>query len=139
MIKLNYYNVNSKAFTEALFYLAAQSDFSDFKTTYNVSKIAKKFSEELDAAKDSYAKFITKFLYKDEAGNFVPQQGGMSPFKIDPEKESEFLKASQEFMEFEFAIDASPINVKSLGGVKLSPKQVIALEPILDPASLSQL
>lgn len=140
MIKLSYKTLNSESFNQAIGLLASQNAFATFDATYNVAKITKKFHQELTMARELYSKWTEKFFEKDEAGKFkmAEKPHPLTPWKIKDGMEEEFNKAMEDFLKTEITIAAKPLAIHDLGGVKLSPQQIIALEPIFDPSAFEK-
>ena len=140
MIKLNYKTLNSEGFNQALAQLSAQNGFATFDATYNVARIAKQFGEELKLARELYGKWTKKFLVKGEDGKFKPAQKPhpLCPWEIKEGMDEEFNKAMEDFLKTEISLNAKPLAIHDLGGVKVSPHQVLALEPIFDPAAFEK-
>jgi hypothetical protein len=143
MIKLSYKLMNNEGFNEALATLSSSKGFADVRTAYNVGKIAKKYSEALQVARRVYTEKSEKFLVKDDTGAFVQAEtpNGLCPFQIKEGMKEEFEAMMADFMQTEIAIEVFPLELESLGDVKLSPLQVLALEPLLvvEPVSGEQL
>jgi len=140
VIKLNYKTLNSEGFNQALAQLSAQSGFASFDATYNVAKIAKQFGEELKLARELYGKWTEKFLVKGEDGKFKPAQKPhpLCPWEIKEGMEEEFNKAMEDFLKTEISLNAKPLAIHDLGQIRLSPHQVLALEPIFDPSAFEK-
>lgn len=140
VIKLNYKTLNSEGFNQALAQLSAQNGFASFDATYNVAKIAKQFGEELKHARELYGKWTEKFLVKGEDGKFKPAQKPhpLCPWEIKEGMEEEFNKAMEDFLKTEVTLNAKPLGINELGSIRLSPHQVLALEPIFDPSAFEK-
>jgi hypothetical protein len=131
VIKLNYKTLNSEGFNQALAQLSAQNGFASFDATYNVAKIAKQFGEELKLARELYGKWTEKFLVKGEDGKFkMSAKPHLCPWEIKEGLEEEFNKAMEDFLNTEITLNAKPLAIHDLGQIRLSPHQVLALEPI---------
>lgn len=140
VIKLNYKTLNSEGFNQALAQLSAQNGFASFDATYNVAKIAKQFGEELKLARELYGKWTEKFLVKGEDGKFKPAQKPhpLCPWEIKEGMDEEFNKAMEDFLKTEITLNAKPLAIHDLGQIRLSPHQVLALEPIFDPSAFEK-
>jgi len=137
-IKLNYGQLNSADFNQALTLLSAQQGFSSMQSAYNVARIVRQFQKELKIAREMYNDFVNDFTVKDETGKpkvaATPQP--FCPWEIIPEKMEEFNKKVEDFLKVEVELASSPVALADLGSVKLSPQHLMTLEPILDqPAS----
>lgn len=140
MITLNYKVLNSEGFNQALATLASQTGFSDFQAAYNVAKLTRQFGEELKIARELYAKWTEKFMVKDENGQpkraTVPHP--LCPWEIKEGMTEEFNKEMDNFLKTEITIKATPIKIQDLGQIRLSPTQVLSLEPVFDPAAFEK-
>jgi len=140
VIKLNYKTLNSEGFNQALGQLSAQNGFASFDATYNVAKLTKHFGEELKLARELYSKWTEKFLVKGEDGKFkmATKPHPLCPWEIKEGMEEEFNKAMEDFLKTEVTLSAKPLSIHDLGQVRLSPQQVLALEPIFDPSAFEK-
>jgi len=140
MLKINYKLLNSDIFNKELSELTKKSGFSNFKASYNVAKIARKFTKELGMARGAYADWIKEYLVKEEDGKFKlsepPNQ--YTPYQIQDGKEEEVAKKVEDFFATELEIEAAPITLDDLGSIQLTPHQILVLEPIFDPSSFAQ-
>ncbi len=141
MIKLTYKELNSEGFNEGLKALMNQKNFATFQATYNVSKIIRKFNKELSQARELFAQWTKEYTAKNEDGTpkMATNPHPLFPFEIVEGKAEEFSKKIDEFMNTEIVIEAMPVKATDLENVHLSPKQILALEPIFDSASLEEL
>lgn len=133
-IKLTYAQLNEPALFQSLNALAAEKDFPEFKTAYSVSKLVRRIRNELRVAAEHHKEIIMPFVEKDEAGKAkTDERGGVT---IAPEKKAEWDEKLQQFLDHEVEFDVDPIKVTELGAIKLSPNDILALEPIFDKSSL---
>lgn len=139
MIKLSYKTLNSASFNETLGYLSQQKDFANFQAAYNVAKLMRKVQEELKIARELYTKKTDELLVKDEKGQHVLAKTPTSytPFEILEGKTEEFGKLLEEFLATEIEIEGRYLQVTEMGQVKLSPQQMLNLEPIWDPSTFA--
>ncbi len=137
MIKLTYKTLNSQSFNQALEYLTAQQGFANFNAAYNVAKISRKIQEELKIARELYTKATDVLLEKDEKGQPVMAKtpNPWTPFQILEGKTEEYGKLFEEFLAKEIQIEGRYIQTQDVGNVKLSPQQMLTLEPIFDPST----
>lgn len=140
MIKLTYKTLNDEGFNKALATLAAQTGYSDFQASYNVAKIARKFGIELKTARETYAKWVDAFIVREEDGTpkMAAQPNQHIPWEIKEGMQDEFEKGMENFLKTEITIEAAPLKLSDLGQVKLSPLQILTLEPVFDQAAFSQ-
>ena len=139
MIKISYKELNSEGLNQALAQLGSQSNFASFDAAYNVAKITKQFQENLEIAREMYAKWTKEFLVVDEAGKLKPATvpHPLCPWEIKEGMTEEFNKKMEEFLNTQAEINAMPLTPQALGNVKLSPHQILNLKPLFD-SSVSQ-
>ena len=137
MITLDYKTLNSEQFNHALAVLSNQTGFSNFQAAYNVAKIAKQFGEELKTARELYGKWTEEFLVKDENGKnkMAEKPHPLCPFEIKDGMITKFDEEMDKFLNTKITLAAAPLSISDLGSIKLSPAQVLALEPIFDPSA----
>lgn len=137
MITLNYKTLNSEQFNHALATLSNQTGFSNFQAAYNVAKIAKQFGEELKIARELFSKWTDEFVVKDEAGKnkMASTPHPLCPWEIKEGMITKFDEEMDKFLKTQITIKASPLSIADLGQIRLSPAQVLALEPIFDPSA----
>jgi len=136
-IKLDYKTLNSEQFNHALAVLSNQTGFSNFTAAYNVAKIAKQFGEELKLARELYSKWSDEFVVKDESGKpkMAEKPHPLCPWEIKEGMITKFDEEMQKFLNTQVVISAKPLSIQDLGQIRLSPAQVLALEPIFDPSA----
>lgn len=134
MINLSYKVINSESFNQALSYLAQQQGFSNFQAAYNVARIVRQFKKEVTTAREIYQKWADEYFVKNEKSGYETAENpsAICPFKIKDGKEQEFEQKMADFLKTEVEIKSSLLSPGDMGGVKLSPQQILALEPILD-------
>lgn len=121
MIELTWGTVRTESFQNALGRVASCTDL-DFKIAYSASRILSKIKSELDAADDMYKKLLSKHADIDK------EQG---TYKVRPENLELWKKEVSEFLDTKFVIEKNKLQVSSLEKVKLSPAEILALEPIV--------
>lgn len=138
MIKLTYKDLNSESLNKALAEITLAQGYSDIKASYNVAKITRNFSSGLRKAREEYAEWSKDFLVRDEAGNFklAANPSPIMPYEITAGREEEFAKQLEEFMGTGVEIEAHPIKVSDVAGLKLSPHQLITLEGLFEAQAL---
>jgi len=134
MIKLDYRTLNSEAFNKALVSLIKQEGFSTARVAYNISKIYRLFRKELAFAREQYAKMVKPFLVTDENGEFKisEKRHPFCPWEILEGKEESFNTLIHDFLSTEVILEVTPLSLNDMGSVKLSPADLMALEPIFE-------
>lgn len=140
VIKLNYKTLNSEGFNQALAALANQNEFASLDVSHNVARLTRQFAAELKRARELYAEWTKPFLVIDEVGKYklAEKKHPLCPWEIQAGKEDEFNQCMDKFLNTEVALIAKPLTIHDLGTIKLTPVQVLNLEPIFDPAAFSQ-
>jgi len=133
-IKLTYSDLNSEGFADALGELANQKGFATFPAAYNIAKIYRKFNNEMKLAREAYFDWSKDYFVKDDEGKFkaASTPSALTPWEIKEDKVEEFHKKMSDFLSTKITIHADPIKIEDLGTVKMSPKQIVSLESIID-------
>ena len=140
VIKLNYKTLNSEGFNQALASLANQNEYVSAEAAHNVARLTRQFAAELKRARELYAEWTKPFLVVDETGRYklAEKKHPLCPWEIQAGKEDEFNHGMDKFLNTEIAIIAKPLTLQDLGNIKLTPVQMLNLEPIFDPSVFSQ-
>lgn len=113
---------------------AAITELQDQKLPFKLSLILAKNAGALKKETDFYIeqerKFATDYLEQDENGQFV--QTAENVFKIKEGMEEECRKAREELDGFTTEVELRMIPVSLVENLELTPKQVEALEMILE-------
>lgn len=120
MIELTWAHVRDHNFQAGLEKLATTP--FEFKTGYQVSKIKAKVVSEATTAQEWFVKLVKTLGDLDEA---------TGQFKIKPENEEKWKAEVKSFSETKFTIEKHKLNVADLSIAKLTPNEILALEPIL--------
>lgn len=133
-IKLNYSQINSADVNQTLMMLASQNGFSTMQASYNVARIKRQFDKEMKVARELYNNFVKDFTVKDEQGNPKPATvpHPYCPFELIEEKRAEFDKKVEDFLKVEVELQSHMIQPSDLGTIKLSPQQMLVLEPFIN-------
>lgn len=128
-IKLTYKELNNLNLGKALKKLR---DFEGFRgqLKYNVTKIARKFDEEIQIATQAYVDIVKKCAIKDEKGAVLPGEGGKG-FNISADKIEEFETEMKAFDATEIEIPVHHIRMDQLEEVPLSPNDLLVLDPFV--------
>lgn len=84
-------------------------------------EISKEYNEEI----------VEKFADRDEAGNFKPADREGLPFGIKEGMHEEFVQAARAFDQKVAEVDTPKLFVTGIQEIKLSPRDIDALSPIL--------
>ena len=98
------------------------------KTSYRVSKILRKVIAELKTLEDERQKLIKKYAVADDKGIK----------KVPDDKMEEFNKDWASLLEMEVKMDIELIPLDMLEGVKLSAKEMMDLDEIIDLTGLEK-
>lgn len=107
------------------------------KPAYNISKIQNKLDSELKSLQKLYRDLVKRHAVLDEKGNIVEPQGPGS-YKLKEESVEAFKKEQEELFGLFFEIEKiHPLKLVDLEGANLTPYEITALEPFLDPNELA--
>jgi hypothetical protein len=95
------------------------------KTAYMLSKLAQKIEPELKNFQNSNNKLIEKYGQRDE-NNEIINNNGIVPIILD--KKEDYKKEIEELLNIEIDIDFEPMSIKSLGDIKIAPKDLFVLD-----------
>ena len=95
--------------------------------SYSIVKNIKSVEEEYKIITDKKNKLVNKYGVKDKNGKLVTLENG----NIKLNDVESFAKDLDELMEIDSSIDLIKIKFSNLSGIKLSPKAIMFLEPIL--------
>ena len=112
----------------------ALNELQETKIPFKLGLIIAKDLSALNKEQEFYVEqernFATKYLETDENGQFVQDQPGA--FKIKEGLEQECRDARKALDEFEIDIDLKKIPVELIESLDFTPKQLIALEAIIE-------
>ena len=114
--------------------LDACNELRDTKMPFKLSLILAKNIAALTSEQDFYIErekeFATKYLDTDENGQFIQQ--GPNAFKIKDGMERECMEARTELNNFESEVNLRMIPVNLIEDMEFTPKQLEALEMIIE-------
>lgn len=125
-MELNFNQIN--ALSETLGELKDQS--LPFKLSLIIAKDMGILAKEIEFYIEQERKFANDYLQKDENGMFIQESEGV--FKIIEGKEEECRAARVELDKFTTEVDLRKIPVSLIENLELTPKQVGALEVIIE-------
>lgn len=125
-MELNFNQIN--ALSETLGELKDQS--LPFKLSLIIAKDMGLLAKEIEFYIEQERKFANDYLQKDENGMFIQESEGV--FKIIEGKEEECRAARVELDKFTTEVDLRKIPVSLIENLELTPKQVGALEVIIE-------
>lgn len=136
MIKLTYRDMNNYAFVNAVNNLAEHRGF-DTKTAYNIGKIKAFIDRGTRQGRELFTENLKKYADLNEDGSIkYADPNDPRSFNIPKEKEADFRRTNEEFLDSYYEIPRFKISVSKLEGAGLSPSDLIALEPILTDLEL---
>jgi len=136
MIKLKLRHLNSEIFQKAITKLTKSASFSDFKSSYNMAKIARKVWNETRTAHEAFTVQVGSFYEKDDKGAFIPASKEQmavtgSAWKIKEGEEKAYVAKLEEMLDADVEIDCQLVEPSSLDSAGITPQEAIAIEPIL--------
>ena len=96
-------------------------------TSYSIVKNIQSVEEEYKIITDKRNELVNKYGVKDKNGELVTLENG----NIKLNDVESFAKDLDELMEIDSTISLIKIKFNNLSGIKLSPKAIMFLEPIL--------
>lgn len=126
MIELNYKNLNTPAFTTGLAKILKETNVP-IPLGVELVRIARRVHDERITSAAAYRKLLEK--YGTLAGNSFT-------FHSDEGREA-YLEELKAFEQVSFQVEADKVKLDQLGDVRLSPVELMALEPILDVQTVS--
>ena len=97
--------------------------------SFKIGKILKRVNEEMTDFNKIREKMIYKYAEIDEAGEIIVENGNI---KIKPEKFDSFQKELEDLLSLKINIEGEKIPIEWLGDLKITPKEIIALEAFLE-------
>jgi len=125
-MELNFNQVNN--LNEALTELKDKT--LPFKLSLLIAKNLALLSKEIDFYIEQERKFANDYLQQDENGRFIQESEGV--FKIKEGKEEECRAARVELDKFTTDVELRKIPLSLIENLELTPKQVGALEIIIE-------
>jgi hypothetical protein len=135
-MKITYATLLNKSFAQALAKLASHNKYEQVRDAYNVSKIFRAVREEFDIGSRLELDLVKKYATLDDKGEITLNERG--EYTVPEEKAEEFRAKKKELYEQEIEIDRPAINLQTLVGCELSPLELEALEPLLNPLQLAK-
>jgi hypothetical protein len=125
-IKLTGKNIDSKVFAAALGKLCA-FEWSNPKTSYNLSYINKKVQSFTKDILREHGKLVEKYAKKNEEGKIA------HPLEFEEDNETKYITDLGEIHTIEHTINKRKLVVEDLAsqGFKFSANDISALEPLL--------
>lgn len=123
MFKLSYKIFDMPNFRSGLTKIAGHNDYKSFKTTYNIARIVKKVDQESALYNDLRVKIVQKYGTENE---------GKGTYTIPSENKEGFEREIKELHETEFDIERYKLETSEIEGVKLTPVEIQALEPMIN-------
>lgn len=121
-------------FSQIMEMLNVTEELRDIKLPFKLSMILAKNAKILEEEKDFYVErekdFIKKFLEFDENGQIVRQSENV--FKVKDGMEEECRQARRDLDTFEANLDLRMIPISLIENLEFTPKQLIALEPVIE-------
>lgn len=116
------------------------TDF-DGATAYNIKKLWDGFGKSFKVMQTEYKEILKAHAMLDEKGEVITPENDPGAFKIKEGEEVKFNEAVQALMDKTFFIPkVSKLNFSQLmecPNLKLSSKDLVALEPVLDGLDMS--
>jgi hypothetical protein len=132
MLTVTYGQLRDSNFGRAISKLANFNGYKHPKTAYNVAKINRRLLDEAKLAEELYKQLVERYADKDEAGKIKPVEGrGPDSFMIPDAASDEWTEKTKEYHAIAFEIDRPRINLDDVADAKLTPSEIMALDPVL--------
>lgn len=128
-IEITYLHINESALIPALQKLMNAPIFPAYPTGYWVGKMAKNFLKKIEGIKADFQKFLKAHCELDENGN--PKWNGPGEPNWIKGKEEEYAAKEKEFFNQVAVIETMKFKLTELSSAKLTPNDIMALEPML--------
>lgn len=131
MLTLTYGQLRDSNFNRAMEKMANFSGFKSPKVAYNVAKINRRYLDEIEVSQGIFQKMVDQYAKKTEDGKLEPHKGVPGTFSIPEDTQAEWDAKLKEFQSIEWTIDRPRVNFDDLADVKLTPAEIMALDPLL--------
>lgn len=129
--ELTYEDLSSRAFADALNKLSMSTGFHEAKTAYDVGKLVEEIFTFMAKCQKEFVPIASEYVLKDDTGKPVKKEDDPGSVKIIPERVAEWEKTYKDFTAKTVTVQRHKIPLNSLNTCKLSPQELIALDPIL--------
>lgn len=106
------------------------SQYEDIKTTYRLSKIAKKINPELEEIEKTRIKLFKKYLVENENGQI--KLGNKKYNFKSKDSEDKFVNEFNELLEDEIEIETIEIQLEHITEAKLKPNEINMLNEVVE-------
>lgn len=120
MMELTWAQIRNPGFQQAIAKLM-NADLP-FKTAYHVGRIGDRVRTEMNSSQEWFVKLVKKYADVNEADG---------TFKVKDENLDKWLEEIKTFEATKFNVEKSKVLIAQLESVRLTPNEIIALEPIL--------
>lgn len=131
MFTLKYKDMRNQDFLVAIDKIDKSTQYATTKVAYDVGKMTKEVLEAMVLCQNDFVNALKKFSIVDADGNFVPKDDKPDTYQIIPEKLEAWQEAFEQFLCQTATIKRHKLDLAFLSQVGLSPKDIMALEPIL--------
>jgi hypothetical protein len=127
-VVLNYKDMRSDGFRNAMVKVATCTRYNDAKVSYRVMKLTKAIEEKLIASQKEWIELGRKYIARGEDGNFLVANG---EFVLLENVNQELAKQEiQSFSDKKAETDRWKLALEDLTAAQLSPADLAVLEPI---------
>lgn len=122
---LTYKTLANQNFVPALKKVVNFDGFKDPKLAYNAARIGSLVDQELKTFHDLRVKFANKV-------KAIKPENEENPTDADKEAVKALQEEADKFGEVSFEINRHKLKLEDLSGLKLTPNEILALEPMLE-------
>lgn len=131
MFKITYKELRSPQFSQSLTKLASCTELAP-KVAYNIARTAAVLGRELTTSQKKWIAASKPLFKLDDAGSFMPNATKEFFVLNEGVDEGDAKEKVEEFLNHEVLVERFKLKVEDLAPAKLSPQDLIALEPLLE-------
>ena len=132
MLTVTYGQLRDSNFGRAISKLANFNGYKSPQVAYNVAKINRRLLDEAKLAEELYRQLVERYADKTEDGKIKPVEGrGPDSFMIPDAVSEEWGAKVTEYHAIAFEIDRPRIGLDGVADAKLTPAEIMALDPVL--------
>ncbi len=100
----------------------------NYRTSLKISKNIKAVQAALTDYQEEMSKLMSKYVEKDENGNFVQTEDNPGFYKLVPETVEDFNRDRDELNHFEVETEIYKISPEEMEQIKISPSAIVSME-----------
>ena len=100
----------------------------NYRTSLKISNNIKAVQAALTDYQEEMSKLMSKYVEKDENGNFVQTEDNPGFYKLVPETVEDFNRDRDELNHFEVETEIYKISPEEMEQIKISPSAIVSME-----------